>query len=132
MSEAELYSALHDALGAANTIVFGYVSLMSGFLIMSYLAAHRLPAFLATIVIALFSVVSGLLIFQIFLNRNDAQEIVSYMYEQKFSGNLDLSWWGSNPAWAATINQYLVVGVTVGGFLGCIAFFFYRRRVSRI
>ena len=130
MSEAELYSAFHGALGAANTTLFGYVSLMSGFLVMSYLGAHRLPAFLASIVVALFSLVSGLLIFQIFLNRNDAQAIASYMFEEKQSGNLDLSWFGSNPFWATTINQYLMLAVAVGGFLGCIAFFFYQRRAG--
>ena len=129
MSEAELYSAFHDALGGASTILFGYVSLMSGFLIMSYLAAHRLPAFLASIVVALFSLVSGLLVFQIFLNRNDAQAIYSYMFEQKQAGNLDLSWLGIDAS-SAAINQYLVVGVTAGGFLGCIAFFFYQRRAG--
>jgi len=131
MSEAELYGAFHDALGAASSIMFGYVSLMSGFLIISYLAAHRLPAILAALVVTLFSLVSALLIFQIFLNRKDVQAINAYMFEQKRSGNLDLVWFGTNPPWAVTVNQYLVIAVTIGGFIGCIAYFFYQRSHAR-
>ena len=132
MSEAELYSAFHAALGGANSLLFDYISLMFGFLIMSYLAAHRLPAFLASIVLALFSLVSGLFIFQVFLYRNDAGAIASYMFEQKQSGNLDLLWFGTNPLWAATTNAYLMIAVTVGGFLGCIMFFLYQRRSANV
>lgn len=131
MSEAELYSAFHDALGAASSTMFGYVSLMSGFLIMSYLAANRLPAMLAALVVALFTIFSALSIFQIFLSRNDAQAIYAYMFEQKQSGNLDLVWFGSNPPWVTTVNQYLVIAVTIGGFIGCIAYFFYQRSHAR-
>ena len=132
MSEAELYSAFHAALGGANTVLFDYISLMFAFLVMSYLAAHRLPPFLASVVIALFSAVSGLFIFQVFLYRNEAGEIASYLFEQKQSGNLDLSWYGANPTWAATTNLYLMVAVTVGGFLACLAFFFYQRRSAKV
>ncbi len=132
MSEAELYSAFHAALGGANSILFDYISLMFAFLIMSYLAAHRLPTFLASIVIALFSLVSGLLIFQLFLYRNDAGAIASYLFEQKASGNFDLSWYGTNPTWAATTNLYLMIAVTAGGFLTCIVFFLFQRSSANV
>jgi len=132
MSEAELYSAFLAALGGANSILFDYISLMFAFLVMSYLAAHRLPPFLASIVITLFSLVSGLFIFQIFLYRSDARAIASYLLELKQSGNLDLSWYGSNPLWATTTNVYLMIAVTLGGFLGCIGFFFYQRQTANV
>ena len=131
MSEAELYASLHLALGATTSILFGYMSLISGFLFMSYLVAHKLNAFLASIVIALFSIASALLITRMAFFRSDASAIISYMQEQKQSGNLDLSWWGTVPAWAAPVIGGLEVAVTVGGYLGCLAFFFYQRKTAR-
>ena len=132
MGEAELHSAFLGALEGANSVLFNYISLMFAFLIMSHLAAHRLPASLASVVIALFSVISGLLIFQVFLYRNEAAAIVSYMFEQKQSGNLDLAWYGSNPVWAPTVISSLTIAVTAGGFLTCIAFFYYQRRSGNV
>ena len=128
MSEAELYTAFHASLSAAHSVLFGYISLMSGFLIMSYLAADKLSTVLATIVIALFSGASCLMTFRIFLNRNDAQAIASYMLEQKQSGSLELSWYGSNPSWTVGTSTFLEIAVVLGGFLGCLVFFFYQRR----
>ena len=76
MNEAEFIAAFHGAVGLNSQVFFGYVSLMSGFLVMSYLAAHKLPAFLASIVLALFTVVSALLVFRLFLNGGDAMALI--------------------------------------------------------
>ena len=128
MSEAELYAALLGALGATTSILFGYMSLMSGFLFMSYLVADKLSTFLTSIVITLFSVASALLIFRMSFTRTDAEALVVYMHDQKQAGNLDMDWWGLVPAWATGITGYLEIAVTAGGYLGCIVFFFYQRR----
>ncbi len=128
MSEAELFTAFHAALGAAHSVLFGYISLMSGFLIMSYFAADKLSTVLAAIVITLFSAASCLMTFRIYLNRNDARAIASYMFEQKQSGSLELSWFGSNPPWTVGASSFLEVAVVLGGFLGCLVFFFYQRQ----
>jgi len=128
MSEAELYGAFLDALDGANSVLFNYISLLFAFLVMSYLAAHRLPTFLASIVIILFSLVSALFIFQVFLYRNEAGAIAAALFERRQSGNFDLSWYGTNPAWGPPVNSFLMVAVTAGGFLACIVFFLYQRR----
>ncbi len=130
MSEAELYSAFHAALGGANAILFGYISLMSGFLIMSYLAADKLPAVLASIVLALFSLVSGGLVFRMTLVRNNMEALLAYVVEQKALENLDLPWFPLNPSVGIFV-VYLEIAATVGGFVGCIVFFFYQRRLAK-
>jgi len=132
MSEAELHNAFLATLSGANDVLFNYIGLMFAFLVMSYLAAHRLPTFLASIVILLFSVISGSLIFQVFLYRNEAAEIATYMVEMKQSGSLDLAWWGSNPSWAPGTVSFLTIAVTAGGFLTCLAFFFYQRQSAGV
>jgi len=128
MNEGELVTAFHGYVGLSNQIFFGYVSLMSGFLVMSYLVAEKISAFLASIAVILFSVVSTLLIFGIFLNRNDAEELMAHMLTKAGSGALDLAWLGSNPSWAAPVMTILYIVATVGGYFACISYFFYKRR----
>ena len=128
MSESELFEAFHLAMGTANSILFGYISLMSGFLVMSYLVASKLSRLHTFVVIGLFSVASAVFIFRIFLNRNDVREIASHMYELKRTGELEFAWFGSNPLWVVNLTTYLEIAVTVGGFLGCIVFYFSARR----
>lgn len=128
MSEAELIASFHGAVSLNSDIFFGYVSLMSGFLVVCYLVAHKLPRSLASIVVALFSVVSALLILRLFFNGNDASALMAHMQEQQQLGNLDMAGFGSNPRWAAPAVISLEVLATIGGYLGCIAFFFFRRR----
>jgi len=128
MTEAELFTSFHAAVGTANSILFAYMSLISGFLLMSYLVADKLSTYLASIVVPLFCLAAGLLIFRLQLNRNDAREIMTYMLEQKQSGALDLPWLGVNPAWTGDATAFLELAVTIGGLLGCIVFFFFQWR----
>ena len=128
MTEAEIFTAFSNLAATYSTLFFGFVSLMSGFLIMSYLAANKLPMTLASIVLALFSMVSGSLIFRMNLTRNNIEALMSHVVEQKAMGNLDLPWFPLNPAGSAV--AYLEIAATVGGFIGCIVFFFYQRKLG--
>ncbi len=76
MTEAELVAAFQGYLELTYQILFGYVSLISGFLVMSYLVADKITRLLAMISVLLFSIVSALLVFGIFLNRNDAGQLM--------------------------------------------------------
>ena len=128
MSEAELLSTFLGYLSEIDAVLFGYVGLMSGFLVMSYLVAEKLPSALSAIVIFLFTVVSGVLIFRLVLLRRDSRALLRYIFEQKEAGSLDLPWFGLNSPLAQQVVTYLEVMATLGGFLGCVAFFLYRRR----
>ena len=127
MSEGELVAAFQGYIALTNQIFFGYVGLLSGFLVMSYLVADKISIFLASIAVGLFSLVSSTLIFGILLNRNDAEQLMALMLEQRGTGNLDLPWLGTNPPWAATTTTFLYITVTIGGYLACVAYFFYKR-----
>ena len=128
MDEADLIAAFHSAVSLNSEVLFGYVSLMSAFLIVCYLVAHKLPRILASIVVILFSLVSALLILRLYLNGSDAAALLAYMQYQEQLGNLDLAGFGSNPAWSAPVVITLEILVTVGGYIGCIAFYLYRRK----
>lgn len=131
MNEAELVAAFQGFIELNNQIFFGYVSLISGFLVMSYLVADKISVFLASIAVVLFSLVSSQLIFGIFLNRNDAAEIMAHLLTQRQLGKFDLGWLGTNPPWSADVTTFLYITTTIGGYLACISFFFYKRRNSR-
>ena len=130
MNEAELIAAFQGYIDLTNQIFFGYVSLLSGFLVMSYLVADKISSFLAAIAVALFSVVSALLMFGIFLNRNDAEALMALLLSKAQAGELDLYWLGSNPPWAANVMTVLYILATIGGYLASLAYFFYKRRLG--
>ncbi len=130
MIEIDPIAAFHGAVGLNSDTLFGYVSLMSAFLVMSYLAAHKLPSVLAWIVLVLFSVVSALLIFRLYLNGNDAASLLSHIQDLQRAGEIDVGEFGTFPTWSAPVVVALEILTTVGGYLGCISFFIYRRRTG--
>ena len=130
MNESQLISAFHSAITLNSDVLFGYVSLMSGFLVVSYLVADKLPKLLAFIVVTLFTLVSFLLIFRLYLNGKDATALMEYMKAQEAVGNLNLGGFGDNPRWVGPLIPVVEILVTVGGYIGCMFFFMYRRATS--
>jgi len=128
MTEAELIAAFQGYLSEINTVLFGYISFISGFLIMSYLVAAKLSKFLSIVVLALFATASGVLVLRLLFLRNDFASLYQYILRQTESGFLDLPWIGSNPAWGTQLLTFLEVATLVGGFVGCIAYFLLQRR----
>ena len=127
MNESQLITAFHSAITLNSDVLFGYVSLMSGFLVVSYLVADKLPKLLAFIVVSLFTLVSFLLIFRLYLNGKDGAALMEYMKTQEAEGNLKLGGFGDNPGWVGATIPALEIISTVGGYIGCIVFFMYRR-----
>lgn len=127
MTEAELISAFHGYLGEINAVLFGYISFVSGFLIMSYLVASKLSRLLSTIVLVLFTTASGVMILRLLFLRNDFTSLYQYIRQQAASGALDLPWIGTNPAWGTQLLTYLEVATLAGGFFGCIAYYLFQR-----
>ena len=131
MSEAEVITAFQGYLAQIYTVIFGYVSLLSGFLVMSYLVAHKLTNSMVGIIFALFTAVCVVLIINLQFLRTDFSSLQAYILEQMASGSLDLPWYGNNPAWAGDILTALLLIATVGGYVGSLAFFFVQRRSRR-
>tara|TARA_R110000868_G_scaffold48908_8_gene158188 strand:- start:3390 stop:3794 length:405 start_codon:yes stop_codon:yes gene_type:complete len=127
MSEAELITAFQGYVSLTNQLFFGYVSLVSGFIVMSYLVADKISSFLAVIGVVLFSIVSALLLFGIFISRNNAEHLMAYLRAQAQRGEIDLAWLGANPSWAGDVMNVLYVSATFGGYFASIIYFFYSR-----
>lgn len=130
MIEIDPIAAFHGAVTLNSDTLFGYVSLMSAFLVMSYLAAHKLPSVLAWIVAILFSVVSALLILRLYLNGSDATALLAHILELQRLGKIDVGQFGTFPSWSALVVVALEILTTVGGYFGCIYFFIYCRNAG--
>jgi hypothetical protein len=124
MTEYEGAALFLDYLNTSIQLVLAYISILSAFLIMSYFAADKLINGLMGIVIILFTLVCVMLIFQLNLTRSDMAEL--YAYLTQFS-DTSLEWFGTNPSWAVRTLTYMHYLVTIGGYIGCLVFFFWRR-----
>ena len=127
MTEYEATSIFYILLNTSFTLMLGYVSILSAFLVMSYFAAAKLSPILQLIVIVLFTLVCLMIITQINLIRNDITEIYLYLFELKGAGATGLQWFGSNPFWVVNLLTVLVNLVTFGGYAGSIAFFLFQK-----
>jgi len=131
MPEYEALSLFLQYVGQSLQVMVAYVSIVSAFLVMSYFAAGRLSSSLVAIVLALFTFVSLLLMMQMYLLRHDTVLLYQFLLEQKARGDMNLAWFGTNPAWTPRLLGYLYQLVGVGGYLGTLGFFFFQRSHSR-
>ena len=128
MTAYEAVSLFYEMANTSSNLLFGFIGLLSAFLIMSYFAAEKLSKALMAIVLVLFSLSSLLLIMQIQLVRNDMESLYSQILGFQSAGLEGLDWFALNsPSLVVLISGALNL-VTIGGYLGCIAFFFYKRK----
>lgn len=78
--------------------------------------------------IALYSLACGVLITRIVLLRRDLVELHKYIVEQQSVSAVEMPWFGTNPPWATELLNDLMIGVTIGGYIGSVLFFLYQRR----
>lgn len=127
MSEAEAYELLMLITSELNQLMFGYFSMVSAFLVMSYLAADKLSALHAGITVALFAVCSAYVVLNVVALNVDLDSLYAEMIARKSAGEYALAWFGRNPVWLPVSLTFVQVGIGLGGFVGSLVFFFSRR-----
>ena len=128
MTEYEAYDTVMSIAGNTYNLMFGYFSLVFGFLVMSHLAAKRLSRQLVVVVISLFTLACLVININFYALNVDLDHLYLYMLEQRLSGAYDLAWFGMNPAWVPKSLTILQVILGLGGYFGSIFFFFYSRK----
>ena len=128
MTEYEAYDALMSIASNSYELMFGFFSLIFGFLVMSHMAARILSGPLVVIVIALYSLACLTIIFSFYALNTDLDSLYSYMLTQKQNGVHELSWFGQNPLWVPKSMSILQILLGAGGYLGSIFFFLHRRK----
>ena len=128
MTEADLIQTFQNSTELLDSEIFGFISVLSGFLVLSYLAADKLTAALTAIVVTLYSLACGIFIVRIVFLRRDFSALHAYVVEQQATGAIEMPWFGSNPPWASEVISFLIWAVTVGGYAGSLMFFFFQRK----
>jgi mannose/fructose/N-acetylgalactosamine-specific phosphotransferase system component IID len=128
MTEFEALDLANQYINETNQLQFGYFSILSAFLVMSYLVADKLNYVLIVIVLALFSVFILNFIAQIYGLNAVLDSLLIYISEQKEAGSYDLEWWGDSGGLVTPVMYTIIQSLsTFGGYVGAIAFFFYHR-----
>lgn len=128
MTEYEAYDTVLSLSSETYSLLFGYFSLVFAFLVMSYMAAKKLPDSLALVVIGLYTLATAVIVLSFYALNADLDNLYAYILERKMEGDYDLSWFGSNPVWIPQTLTGLQVLVGLGGYFGSIYFFFHNKR----
>ncbi len=128
MSEYEAYDIIMSIATQTYSLMFGYFSLVFGFIVMSHLAASKLSGKLVVVVIGLYTLASVVIVLNFYALNVDLDSLYVYMLDQKASGAWDLAWFGMNPLWVPKLLTLMQVLLALGGYFGSIFFFFYSRR----
>ena len=130
MTGYEAISLFYEIANTATTLLVTYISVLSAFLIMSFFAADRLSNVLIGLVLSLFTLTCVLLTIQINLTRNDMASLHAYIMELRSTGLNELQWFGQNPSLFVDNVPLTLNIVTIGGYLGCMVFFFYKKKAE--
>ncbi len=128
MTESEAYELIMLITSELNTLMFGYFSMISAFLIMSYLVAEKLSTLHSLIVVSLFTVASVYVVLNTYALNTDLDSLYVAMLAGKESGQFDLNWFGKNPIWVPISLTFVQVLVGLGGYVASLLFFFSQRR----
>ena len=127
MSESEAYELVVLLTSELNQLMFGYFSMVSAFLIMSYLVAKKLNRLHSLVIVALFTVCSLYIILNLYVLNTDLDNLYREMIQKKQAGLFELGWFGENPPWIPISLTFVQVLIGVGGYVGSLIFFFSRR-----
>ena len=126
MTEFNFHILFIEYVANAHNVFMNIVSLLSGFLVVGYLVAHKLNALLSRVVVSIFSGATILLIVNLFFSWMDISAIASKI--QKFGGD----WHLANKSGG---NVPLLMGIifstaSVLGYVGALIFFFNQKKLG--
>ena len=128
MTEYEAYDTIMSITANSFNLMFGYFSLIFGFLVMSHLAANRIPGRLVPVVIGLFSLATLAIVVSFYALNVDLDSLYEHMLEQKWAGEYDLNWFGNNPLWVPQSLSIFQTLLGFGAYFGSLFFFFHSRK----
>jgi cellobiose-specific phosphotransferase system component IIC len=127
MSEYEAVDLFRSMIADLHQSMFGYISLLSAFMVASYLTADKLRTGLMVVFLSLYSLFALNFVIQFVMMSTDAVSLYDHILLEKNAGTYDLEWFGKNPAWAGYSATATRISVAIGGYIGTLVFFFYQR-----
>jgi len=132
MNEVEAYELFSIAADHIEQLFYGFFSLVTAFLVMTYLAADKLDRVFSVIVVSFYSLCCLWFFIATFAWRTDGTSLYAEMLLKKSNGVYEMEWFGNNPDWMSVVATGLNASLIVGGWLVSIGYFIYRRRQVRM
>ena len=124
MNESEAFELVMLMASELSHLMFGYFSIVSAFLIMSFLVADRLSRLQSVIILILYTIFSVYVTLNIYALNIDLDSLYAEMLSKKESGEYGLDWFGSNPIWIPRSLTLIQISICLGGYFGTVVFFF--------
>ncbi|MFT7289216.1 MAG: putative membrane protein YkvI [Halieaceae bacterium] len=128
MSESEAFELVLLMASELSQLMFGYFSIVSAFLIVSYLAADRLSRLQSAIILILYTICAMYVVLNLYALNTDLDNLYAEMLTKKESGVYELAWFGTNPIWIPKSLTIIQVAIGVGGYVGSVIFFFSKSK----
>jgi len=130
MSESEAFELVMLMASELSQLMFGYFSIISAFLVMSYLVSDKLSNIQSAIILILYTTCTSFIVLNIYALNIDLDSLYAEMLLKKESGEFRLTWFGKNPLWVPTTLTTIQVAICIGGYIGSVAFFFSKRTAN--
>ena len=128
MTEYEAYDLLMSLSSGSFQLMFGYFSIISAFLVMSYFVADKLSTAHSYILLVLFTLSSAFFIINFYALNLDLDNLYIEMITKKDQGVYELEWFGGNPIWVPQVLTLLQTLIGLSGYVCSIAFFIFQRQ----
>lgn len=124
MSEYEFHTLFIEYMSLSMILLMNLVTVLSGFLIASYLVAHKLDRTMVRIVVGVFTGVMLMMIGQMFLTWMDAAAIAQEI--QTFPS--DWHFVSKTGATGPMISGIVLCSASLAGYVAALAFFSNQRK----
>ena len=131
MSESEAYELIILIASELNQLMFGYFSIISAFLVMSYLIAQNLTRLQSAIVLILYTLSTLYIVLNFYALNVDLDSLYQDMLLKKASGTYELVWFGNNPVWIPISLTFIQTVIGIVGYVGSVIFFFSRSKLDQ-
>ena len=128
MTEFEASDLLISIASETYQLMFGYFSIVSAFLMMSYFVANKLSSLHTFILITLFTLASAFLVINFYALNIDLDNLYLDMLTKKEQGIYQLDWFGDNPVWIPRSLTLLQTLIGLGGYICSVLFFVHLRK----
>ena len=131
MTDYELVNLLLTQVQTMFEVLATYITVVSGFLVVGYLVAHKLHRSMVAVLVVLFSMASLACGLNARAMLGGASNTMAHVGEALAAGTSHVGWWfGGAPSPAYSIVPLIIQSIFVVAYIGALLFFFLQRRAG--
>jgi len=132
MTDYEMIYTFNDYLNLVFTVLMGYVSIVSAFLIVGYLISSKLDSKMTSIVVGLYTIITIPMVFICQRLTDTFVSIVKEIRKAVNDGASSLGWHNitTEPEFLAQTIIIIIPIVMILAYMASLIFYFHQRRVG--